>query len=325
MADFFVPANLFQGQACAESPGVGAAIGDIAIMNILGFPGIDWAPTNVQDDGGINHMSLGVLASKEAFLRLGAGAVKVLIPVQGAQPVVIDQCCYAAPMASGNFYILPNDVGFGPGQVQTDPAFWSRAVLRPHPSVFVRNATFNRGVASALPGPTEAGQTNTASPSVEVWTVDTQPQWSAWCLIVDGQAQSVIFDHVDARGNRVDVRRPRDIYQQIVVPELNRRIAQKEPLPLYAPDADGNLVQRGFISRLQYVSYARFQLFNPGTQRTPLFIPSDGPFPPGGPTPGGPTPGGPTPGGPTPGGPTPGGPTPGGPRPGGPTPGGPTP
>jgi len=312
MADYFVPANLFQGQACAESPGVGAAIGDIAIMNILGFPGIDWAPTNVQDDGGINHMSLGVLASqddgddatqqpaafKEAFLRLGAGSGRVVIPVQGAEPVVIDQCCYAAPMASGNFYILPNDVGFGPGQVQNNPAFWSRAVLRPHPAVFVRNPSFNRGLASALPGDTQAGQTNDASPCVEVWTVDTQPEWSVWCLIVDGQAQSVIFDHVDARGNRVDVRRPRDIYQQIVAPELSRRIAQKEPLPLYAPDVDGNLVQRGFISRLQYVSYARFQAYSNGTQRTPLFIPSDGPFPPDGPTP--PTDDGPTPDGPTP-------------------------
>ncbi len=42
MADFFTPANLLQGRGSAESPGTGAAVGDVPILNLLGNSGVDY-------------------------------------------------------------------------------------------------------------------------------------------------------------------------------------------------------------------------------------------------------------------------------------------
>jgi len=287
MADYFVPSNLFQGRGLAESGGTGSALGDIPILNFLGNPGTDYAPATDARLGGINHQSLGIMASdsdgdsdkeqpaafREAFLRMGAGAGRAVIAVQGGDPLVIEQCCYAAPMAAGSFFISPSDVGVGPGQVQPDPTTWSREILAPHPAVFVRNPSHCRGIASQLTGSDDAGQMNSGFPSVEVFTVNTAPVYSSWCCVVDGSAMTLIFPHVTAAGP-VDLRRPRDIYQQIVMPTLQKAIAQGDPLPLYKAAGGPTLVQRGFVSRMNYVSYSRFQTFDLTVQVTPLFTPS---------------------------------------------------
>jgi len=286
MADYFVPANIFQGRGAAESGGVGAAIGDVPVVNFLGFPGVDFRPSE-DSAGGINHMSVGVMASDadgdsdkeqpaaflDAFLRMGANASQFVIPQQGGEPLLIPQACYAGPMASGSFFISPSDVGTGPGQVNPNPTFWSREILAPHPAVFVRSPSHCRGISSQLGGGEDAGQTNSGNPAVEVFTVDTAPQWSQWVLVIDGAAQTVIFPHFTSAGP-LDLRRPRDIWEQIVMPEIQRRLAQADPLPLYKSAGGPTVVQRGFISRLNYVSYARFSNFDPTVQITPLFVPA---------------------------------------------------
>jgi len=281
MADYFVPANIFQGRGAAESPGTGPAAGDLAIVNFTGAPGVDYMPNASElalgPVGGINHMSIGVLASDaegdsdkeqpfaflQAFQKIGANGGSFRITVPGGDDLVIQQCAYAGPGAAGVFYCTSSDVGLGPGQIPPAPQGWSKPLMAQHPLAFVRNASHCRGVASQLAGDQGAGQMNSVATSVAVFAVDSQPVWSSWCLLIDGQAQTVIFLHQDASGTPIDVRRPRDIWAQVVVPELQRRIAQAEPLPLYKDAGAGTVVQRGYISRLNYVSFARLGFYDP--------------------------------------------------------------
>lgn len=292
MADYFTPANIFQGRGSAESPGTGAAVGDALIINPLGNVGVDYMPNGVEPVagpvGGINHKSIGILSSDstgdsdkeqpaaflQAFQRMGANASQFKIDVQGGDPITIPQAAYAGPMASGNFYVEASDVGFGPGQIPPDPTGWSEPILRPHVAAFVRDASHCRGVVSQLAGDQPAGQTNSGIPSVQVFVVQNAPLWSNWCLVVDGHPMTVLFPHVDGAGAALDVRRPRDIWAQVVMPELQRRIAQGDPLPMPRDAGGGTTLNRGYISRLNYVSYARLGTYDPQTVGTPLYRPS---------------------------------------------------
>lgn len=291
MADYFVPANLFQGRGAAESPGTGAALGDLPLVPFGPTIGVDYLPNSIEaaagPGGGINHKSIGVVASDttgdsdkeqpaaflEAFLRMGANAGAFRISVQGGDELVIDQCAYAGPMASGNYYVAPSDIGVGPGQIPSDPTLWTEPILRPHVAVFVRDASHCRGVVSQLSGEDGAGQTNSAFPAVQVWQAVSAPLYSTWCIVIDGHAQSVIFPHVDGSGTQIDVRRPRDIWAQVVVPVLQRSINQADPFVLNR-DSGGNLIKRGLISRMNYTSYGRFFAYDPNTVLIPVFNPA---------------------------------------------------
>lgn len=290
MADFFTPANIFQGRGSAESAGTGTALGDIPVLNLLGVDGVDFMPNGTQSPavGGINHQSLGILSTDatgdnpkeqpvaflEAFQRMGANGGQFRISVQGGDEIVIPQCAYAAPGAAGTFFIAPSDVGAGPGQVPPDPTAWSAPILRPHVSAFVRDASHCRGVVSQLSGGEVAGQTNAPFPSVQVVVVNSVPVWSEWALVIDGGAQTVLFRHENGNGDAIDVRRPRDIWEQVVVPQLQKRIGQDDPLPLLRDAGVPTTANRGFISRLNYVSYARFGFFDTGVDLQPLFNPA---------------------------------------------------
>jgi len=291
MTDFFVPSNIYQGRGAAESPGTGLAVGDAVFNNPLGGAGVDYLPNDsepgIAPAGGINHMSIGILATDatgdstkeqpaamlEAFQRMGAGGGQTRINVPGGAAIELPQCCYAGPPAAGTFYIAPADVGAGPGQIPPSPLGWTEPILRPHPSVFVRDSSHCRGVVSQLDSGQDAGATNAAFPAVQVFVVTSAPVYSRWCLLIDGSAQTVLFRHVDGAGNPLDVRRPRDIWAQVVVPELQRRIAQNEPMPIYKDAGAGTLVIRGYISRLNYVSYARLADVV-GALLAPLFVPA---------------------------------------------------
>ncbi len=293
MADFFTPANILQGRGAAESPGTGPALGDTPLTPFGATIGVDYLPNDTESViapvGGINHKSIGVMSSDstgdsdkeqpvaflESFQRMGANAGAFRISVQGGAEIVIDQAAYAGPMASGNFYVAASDIGVGPGQIPNDTKLWTEPIMRPHVSVFVRDASHCRGVVSQLDGSATAGQMNALVPSIQVFSCVTVPVYSTWCIVVDGHAQAVLFRHVNGAGDPIDVRRPRDIWAQVVMPQLQKSIAQAAPFDLQRGAGAGTTVNRGFISRLNYVSYARFfeydgdakaalvQLYNP--------------------------------------------------------------
>ena len=295
MADFFVPANLFQGRGAAESPGTGAAVGDGVSLNPVGLGGYDYTPNQSEPPpggggpvGGINHMSLGVLAREangdsdkeqpaaflEAFKRIGAGGGLARISVAGGDDVEIPQCAYAAPMASGSVFCLPSDKGSGPGQIPPVTSGWSAVNIAPHPSVFIRDASHCRGVVSQLDAGTDAAEIPQA---IMCYTVDSPPFYSLWCLLIDGAPQTVLFPHIVGDGTiagstPIDVRRPRDIWSRVIVPEIQRRIAQAAPFQVLRDAGGGTLVSRGYISRLNYVSYARFIGYDSLTSVTPFLV-----------------------------------------------------
>jgi len=270
MADFFVPSNLFQGRGSAESPGTGSALGDTMAAAWSGS-GADYNPAEDASLGGINHMSLGVMASEStgdsskeqpaaflrAFLEMGANGGQYTINVQGGSPIVIEQCAYAAPSADGFFWCGTSDIGTGPGQIDPNPLLWSADMFRPHPRTFMRSPSHARGVVSQLLLE-DANEIAGGFPGVNVWVVQSAPVWSKWVLVIDGAAHTVIFPHPVAS----DIRRPRDVYSQVVVPALQKAISQGSPMEVWRDAGAGTLVNRGYLSRLNFVQYARFVSFN---------------------------------------------------------------
>ena len=275
---------MFQGRGAAESPGTGTALGDILEPAWSG-PGADLIPaSDVLAAGGINHMSMGVMApdstgdsSKEqpaamleAFLKMNANGGQYTINVQGGSPIVIEQACYAAPSASGFFFVSSSDVGNQPGQVAPQTALWSAAMMAPHPRVFIRSPSHTRGVASQYDAGQDANAIGGGFPGVNVWVVNSAPEYSVWVLIIDGAAHTVIFPHPAGS----DIRRPRDAWAQVVVPELQRAVGQSNAFELKRDAGAGTLVSRGWLSRLNFTQYARFSGFDSGTSVSLLYVPS---------------------------------------------------
>lgn len=288
MADFFVPSNMFQGRDAAESPGAGAALGDTFVPRPFGGSGGDLWPNVIEDGtgllGGINHKSFGIMASDstgdsskeqpaamlEAFQRMGANAGRTVINVQGGSPVTVNQCCFTAPNAAGIFFVPSSDVGNGPGQVSPAPALWSKAMLDPHPVTFFRSPTYCRMVRSQLSDSEDAAEIGGFFPGVQVFAADGAPTYSEWVVVVDGHATRMIFTHPTGS----TLLRPRDIWNQVIVKEIARSNNQADPYPILADAGAGTLVNRGYTSRLSYISYARFIGYDRDVNLTPLFIPS---------------------------------------------------
>jgi hypothetical protein len=274
MAQFFVSANIYQGRGAAESPGAGIALGDTFEANGTGQGG-DAVPSESPILGGVNHKSIGVFAdeatgdsSKEqpaaflaATLQAQTGAARTVIQRPGLAPLVLDQCCYAGPSASGLVIVAPSDVGTGPGQVNPNPALWNITQVQQFPRVFVRSSMNVRGIVSQLGASDEAGTFGEAEGPIAA-VANGIPKYSVWVLAIDGAAQTVIFPHPAGS----DIRRPHEIWARVVVPEIQRANSNAQPFPVYRDAGAGTLVNRGFVTRFSYIQYARFAGYDSGVR-----------------------------------------------------------
>jgi hypothetical protein len=278
MAQFFTSANVYQGRGAAESGGAGIALGDILEANAAGN-GADAVPSFQPMIGGVNHKSIGVFADEstgdntkaqpaaflKATLQAQTGAARFVVQRPGLSPLVIDQCCYAGPSASGNVLIAPSDVGTGPGQVNPIPQLQKITQLQQFPRVFLRSSANIRGIVSQISADEQAGTIGALDGPV-VYSVDDAPKYSIWVLIIDGSAQQLIFPHPAGS----DFRRPADIWARVVVPEIQRRNSNADPFPVWRDAGGASLINRGYVTRLAYVQYARLAGYDPAVTLTPI-------------------------------------------------------
>jgi hypothetical protein len=264
MAQFFTSANLFQGRGAAESPGAGVALGDGLEADPSGL-GADLFPSLGGILGGVNHKSIGIFSDEstgdsdkeqpaaflDALVRMETGAARTVIQRPGLSPLVLSQCCFAGPNAAGAIYIAPSDVGTGAGQVNPDPLLRNISQLQQHPTTFVRSSMNVRGLVSQIDG---GSTVETIANGTIVYQMLNAPTYSSWTLVIDGSAQQVIFPHPAGS----DIRRPRDMWEEVIVPELQRQNSNGSPFPLWRDAGAGTLVNRGYTTRLGYCQYARY-------------------------------------------------------------------
>lgn len=279
MTQFFTSSNIMQGRGAAESPGSGVALGDTLIINGANTGG-DLVPSIGGIVGGVNHKSCGVFADEAdgdsekqqpaAFLatlvRMQTGASRTVINRAGLSPIVLPQCCAGLPNAAGTFLAAPSDIGAGAGQINPDSDLWNISQLEQYPSVFVRSSMNVRALLSQLDGDTGA-EDITGADGVEVFTVDEKPTYSLWVVDIDGQSQTILTPHPASVG---DIRRARDAWSEVLVPLIQQANSNSAPFPLWRDAGAGTLLNRGYVTRLSYIQYARHAGFGPDVRLTPV-------------------------------------------------------
>lgn len=178
--------------------------------------------------------------------------------VQPSQSISVAGCNTALPY--GNPFVLSGDIGQGFGQIPLDPdgtppLQWSQ--LANHPRCFIRRpdrvlSLLTVGDIERYAEPVELPEAYDGTP----WIVTRAPQYSLWRFVVDGAPMDCLISH----GSK-DLRRPRDIWNSIIVPAMN----SGAPLPLYDmgmifPDTNTIptrlFMPRGTFQAWQYLDYA---------------------------------------------------------------------
>ncbi len=173
------------------------------------------------------------------------------------QDIVVNDCGFAAVAPEGAVYIRPEDFESGtadgiPGnQGQNTPSNY-----RFHPSVFLRRTAYYRGISSPYNDVFAFNATGVTQP-FDIIRIDENPFVSNWLLVIDGAPQLVQVNHPAGS----DLRRPRDIWNEVWVPLLGGSQAVATAIEL------GQVVQSGgavfpiptqvITSRLRFLEYAR--------------------------------------------------------------------
>ena len=191
-------------------------------------------------------------------LQLRAGG-RYELGVANGQTIYANACGFAGIAPEGTVYIRPED--FGGAQADRIPLDYQdneASRFRFHPSVFVRRPQYFRGVSAPYADPVAIDQIDAASTQVmRIITVDADPNYSNWLIIIDGQPQVVRLTHPAGS----DLRRPRDIWNQLWVPIINGSNAASRSVELALWAAPGGFgVSAGpqvVLDRARFIEYAR--------------------------------------------------------------------
>lgn len=152
-----------------------------------------------------------------------------------------------------NPIVLAADIGLGFGQIPADKALWTAATFAPHPRAFVRSASAIyqlRLVDPVDPSISTDAPAVTADPALSPLTA-AAATFSVWRLLIKGNTCTVILSH-----NGLDVRRPRDIWNQVLVPAMARG-ATPTPIYNYHYVNSGKVFYTiGQLEELEYLDYA---------------------------------------------------------------------
>lgn len=159
-------------------------------------------------------------------------------------------CGYSALAPDCVCYVDPADIGSGPGQIPTAVSANTAAAFRSHPGAFFRRTQYTRSLARVYRD-NDTVNASTVGQPVRIVTVDSQPATSDWLLIFDGVPMVVTLGH----GGQ-DYRRPRDIWNGVVIPFIYGA-ANLESLVLLNTKVDGNVVANASQLRPQFLEYGR--------------------------------------------------------------------
>ena len=188
--------------------------------------------------------------------------------VTGAD-IVVNACSYTALAPDAAVMIAPSDFGPGAGQIPTDVLDNSAVAFRAHPSVFLRRQRYVRSVDRRY-SDANAIDTGAIRMPIRIHSVTSAPLFSNWLIIVDGVPMLVQLDHGGA-----DLRRPRDIWNQLWVPLItgNTSVAQapivNEISSTTTFGGGSNLMGPGsYQLRLGFLEYARCLPITTGSDLT---------------------------------------------------------
>lgn len=202
-------------------------------------------PPNDDNDGSIALLAL------LAKVQNGGARYRVGTNTAG-EGLFAEGCGFAANAPEGALYIDPADVGTGPDQVSADITLNTNSKFRAHPNVFypagrsdyIRSIT-RQNVDSVAINVGGAGQ------PLRIVQVNQPLTASNWLVIVDGVPSIVNLAHPGGS----DIRRPRDIWNQVWQPIIqNSSLSVADALTWISPtNTDGG----GVGTRWKYLEYAR--------------------------------------------------------------------
>ncbi len=165
----------------------------------------------------------------------------------------LNNCAFATPDPRWSCWIAPGDIGVAPGQIPPNASANTAERYRAHPAAFW--AQDRAAVARVWEVMADRGEADisTRAGALLLYVVSSEVSGSRWMFVIDGAEWIVRLNHGD-------LRRPRDIWNQVIVPSIARpAIAQGPeffrdivvvPDRFYAPI--------GRIQDLTRLQYARF-------------------------------------------------------------------
>ena len=130
--------------------------------------------------------------------------------------IIAEACGFAGCAPEGAVMVTPSDLGTGPDQIPPDIASNTAAAFRAHPSVFypAGKTSYVRALTRGGFDPTSIVNDSVAGGPLQITSIIAAPTFSDWLVVVEGQTQIVRLAHPAGS----DIRRPRDIWNQIWVP-----------------------------------------------------------------------------------------------------------
>lgn len=190
----------------------------------------------------------GLFATQGNVGSLGAPAFP---PTTVQQDAVLVDCVFAGPSPFAAVWVDASDVGPTTTErtrIPVDIASNNVASYQRYPAAFFRRPTFARAVERPEPANPASIHTLDGAPAIYTTAVDVTA--SRWWFQVDGVGFHVLLQH--GAPNYSGLRRPADIWNQVIVSALNR----EAPLDLFS--LGGGTPLRGLLQRLEFMEYATF-------------------------------------------------------------------
>lgn len=174
----------------------------------------------------------------------------------GGQAIVADDCDYAGLAPEGRVYITAADLGTDAEDIPPAVTQNTAARFRFHPSVFVRRGSYVSGLSYRHHDNNPLVTGGLGSQPIGVIVIDQPQPQSRWLCSLDGEVVLLAFAHPAGS----DYRRPRDIWNNVIVPAIRGATGANVVTTLPFGDVVSNTpnVHSQIYSRLRYLEYARF-------------------------------------------------------------------
>lgn len=218
-----------------------------------------------------------ILGATEDQLAVAGGRVNLGTNV-GGQPLILIQVGQAYPRADNRYFIRSTDVGVQTGQIPPAVAQNTSTALRLHPSVFVRETEKIRGFVGTGRILNQPLPITSVGGAPQLFDIVRPPTHSTWDIVIDSSIVTVTVAHPVGS----DLRRPRDVWQQVWVRLLQATNAKGSgiagALQVFEvvtddPPVTNSFFSRGLVRGLRYMQAAIFREFFDADAATPIAVP----------------------------------------------------
>lgn len=209
--------------------------------------------------------------NREAF-DAGGGRFRLGVGIGGVELFVFG-AGLAYPRRDNTYFVHPTDIGTNPGQIPPSMASNLASTFRLHPSTFLRETSKIRGLRMRpelrIFEPITSATEPPFLPTIEA--VVRAPTMSRWLIIIDSTPIIIGVQHPAGS----DLRRPRDVWNQILSPALTDRntgtgFAAGSVYVGYPTPSANTFVQTGLLREVSFIEYAEFLSFHDGDNEEPI-------------------------------------------------------